>query len=58
MPGLSRFKDLVESDTINGTDRYFTWRKSPTQANTIGVWFDLASSPGNPTPKYWFDAPH
>ena len=54
--GFKRFKEIIDSHTINGAERYSTWRKSPSQVSTTGVWFDLSMSPGNPTPKYWFDA--
>lgn len=47
---------MINSQVSIGSERYFTWRKSPTQVTTQGVWFDLSMSPGNPTPKYWFDA--
>jgi hypothetical protein len=53
MAGFTRFKDIVDSDTAS---RYYTWRKSPTQVTPQGIWFDLTMSPGNPVPKYWFDA--
>lgn len=56
MAGFSRIKDLVTAQDTNGATRYYTWRKSPTQTTTIGTWFDLSMSPGNPQPKYWFDA--
>jgi hypothetical protein len=36
--------------------RNYFFRKTPSQTTTIGIWFDLAMSPGMPTPKYWFDA--
>lgn len=57
MPGYTGIKSFVES--VNGDGEIigpFTWRKAPTQVTTAGVWFDLSMSPGNPTPKYWFDA--
>lgn len=53
MAGFSRFKDIIDATPAT---RYYTWRKSPTQVTTAGVWFDFAMSPGNPSPKYWFDA--
>lgn len=34
-----------------------TWRKSPSQATTIGIWFDLSMSPGQPVPQYYASAP-
>lgn len=40
-----------------GRSRRYTWRKSPSQVTTIGIWFDITSSPGNPVAKFWFDAP-
>lgn len=56
MAGLTKVKDLIDSQTSQGSERTYTWRKSPTQTSTVGIWFDLAMSPGNPIPKYWFDA--
>ena len=56
MAGFGRIKELVEAQDSNGAIRYFTWRKSPSQITTVGAWFDLSMSPGNPQPKYWFDA--
>lgn len=53
---FTKLKDIVTSQVINGSERYYSWRKSPTQATTQGIWFDLSMSPGNPVPKYWFDA--
>jgi len=53
--GFARVKDMVDSQVKNGSERYYTWRKSPTQTTTQGIWFDLSMSPGNPIPKYWFD---
>lgn len=40
-----------------GQRRAYQWRKTPSQATTAGLWFDVSMSPGNPPPKYWFDAP-
>lgn len=47
---------MIDAQTQKGTDRYYTWRKSPNQVTTQGIWFDLSMSTGNPPPKYWFDA--
>lgn len=41
---------------VNGATRKYMWRKVPSQVTTAGYWFDLSLSPGNPVPKYWFDA--
>jgi len=56
MGGFTKIKDLVDSQVQNGSERYFTWRKSPSQITTQGIWFDTSMSAGNPGPKYWFDA--
>jgi hypothetical protein len=53
--GLNSIKQLVNAE-INGQSRLYTWRKLPTQVTAAGYWFDLSLSPGNPVPKYWFDA--
>lgn len=56
MAGFSRTRTLVQAQEDNGCYRYYAWRKVPTVATTVGIWFDLAMSTGNPVPKYWFDA--
>ena len=56
MAALTRVKDLVDAE-LNGQVRYYTWRKSPTQATTARVWFDLSMSPGNPVPQYYAASP-
>lgn len=53
---FSRIKDIVDAE-INGQVRNYGWRKTPSQSAVAGQWFDLSMSPGNPPPKYWFDAP-
>ena len=53
---LTGIKQLVDAE-LEGRVRRYTWRKTPSQATTAKVWFDLSMSPGNPPPKYWFDAP-
>lgn len=55
--GFRSVKNLVESEVDSGKSHYSTWRKSPTQVTTSGVWFDLALSPGNPAPFYYASAP-
>lgn len=55
MAGYRTIGELVDSE-LNGNVRNYIWRKTPSQATTAGIWFDLAMSPGMPTPKYWFDA--
>lgn len=55
MVGFNNLKELVDAE-LEGRTRFYTWRKSPSQVTTAGIWFDLALSPGNPVPKFWFDA--
>jgi hypothetical protein len=52
---ISSVKDVVNAE-LEGRVRQYGWRKTPSQATTAGLWFDLSMSPGNPAPKYWFDA--
>lgn len=49
-------KSVVDAE-LDGKVRQYSWRKTPSQTTTAGLWFDLSMSPGNPPPKYWFDAP-
>lgn len=49
-------KQLIDAE-LEGRVRRYTWRKNPSQVTSAGFWFDLSMSPGNPAPKYWFDAP-
>ena len=53
---LTGIKQLVDAE-LDGKERRYTWRKTPSQVTTAGLWFDLSMSPGRPVPKYWFDAP-
>ena len=56
MAGFSGIKEVVDAE-LDGKVRDYTWRKTPSQTTTARLWFDLALSPGNPAPKYYFDAP-
>ena len=42
---------------IAGQSWYSTWRKSPSQVTTVGIWFDLSMSPGSPVPQYYAASP-
>lgn len=53
---IRNVKQLVDAEE-EGKVRLYTWRKTPSQTTTAGLWFDLSMSPGRPVPKYWFDAP-
>ena len=54
--GFSSVQALVDAE-LAGQTWYSTWRKSPSQVSTIGVWFDLSMSPGNPVPQYYAASP-
>jgi len=56
MSGFVSIGEFIDSE-LKGQTRRYTWRKTPSQVTTAGLWFDTSMSPGNPRPKYWFDAP-
>jgi hypothetical protein len=43
---------------LEGRENKYSFRKNPSQTTTAGLWFDLALSPWNPVPKYWFWTPY
>lgn len=49
-------KQVIDAE-LEGRKRHYMWRKIPSQSTSVGYWFDMSMSPGNPPPKYWFDAP-
>lgn len=53
---IQGINQLVQAE-LDGKERRYTWRKTPSQVTTAKYWFDLSMSPGRPVPKYWFDAP-
>lgn len=53
---ITSIGDVCDAE-LNGRVRRYGWRKTPSQTTSAGFWFDLSMSPGNPPPKYWFDAP-
>lgn len=55
MSGLRSIGEVVDAE-LSGKVRDYIWRKTPSQATTSRIWFDLSMSPGMPVPKYWFDA--
>jgi hypothetical protein len=57
MSGFNSVAELASAEDEFGRFRYATWRKSPTQVTTAGVWFDLSMSPGNPVPQYYAASP-
>lgn len=56
MAGFRNVRAYVEAYDA-GKTKLSTWRKSPSQTTTAGVWFDLSMSPGNPIPNYYASAP-
>lgn len=54
--GFSNLKELVNTE-LEGAERIFSFRKTPSQVSTAGVWFDLSMSPGNPVPNYYAASP-
>lgn len=57
MPGFKNFREIIKSHTELGTEIYSYFRIIPNQATTIGIWFDLSMSPGNPAANYWYSTP-
>lgn len=55
MSGFNRIGEFIDAQ-LEGKVREYIFRKTPSQATTTGIWFDLSMSPGMPVPKYWFDA--
>lgn len=56
MPGFRGLWDYVSS-IESGETHYHSFRKSPSQVTTAGVWFDMSMSPGNPNPQYYAASP-
>lgn len=56
MSQIRGIKNVVDAE-LEGRMNTYNFRKNPSQATTQGLWFDLALSPGNPIPKYWFGTP-
>lgn len=54
--GFASVSELAAAE-LAGRSWYSTWRKSPSQITTIGVWFDLSMSPGSPVPQYYAATP-
>lgn len=56
MSRIQGIKQVVDAE-LEGRVNTYNFRKNPSQVTTQGLWFDLALSPGNPIPKYWFGTP-
>jgi len=56
MVGFQNVREVVNAE-LDGKVRRYGWRKSPSAVTAQRYWFDMSMSPGNPVPKFWFDAP-
>lgn len=56
MAGFGSLRDFILANEA-GRDHYSFWRKTPSQATTSGIWFDMSMSPGNPAPQYYAASP-
>lgn len=52
---INGIKDIITAEE-EGRVRQATWRKVSSQSSVTNIWYDMAVAPGNPAPKYWFDA--
>ena len=55
MAGFKTIGEVVDAE-LSGKVRDYIWRKTPSQATTIGLWFDMSMSPGMPPPQYYIGA--
>ncbi len=56
MAGFNNIKEYVDAE-LDGKSRIYSFRKTPTQVTTAGLWFDMSMSPGNPVPQYYASSP-
>lgn len=49
-------KQFVDAQ-LDGNTNLSSFRKTPTQVTTAGLWFDMSMSPGNPVPQYYAASP-
>ena len=56
MAGFANARRLADAQDA-GQYLYASFRKQPTQSTSVGVWFDLSMSPGNPAPNYYIGSP-
>lgn len=56
---MAGFKALwqINEKMAEGKSYYTAFRKTPIQATSAGVWFDMSMSPGNPGPQYYAATP-
>ena len=56
MSGFYGLKEFVES-VDRGSTHYHSFRKTPAQITTAGIWFDMSMSAGLPLPQYYAASP-
>ena len=56
VPGFSGLWEYNQTMGLR-PPHYSTWRKTPSQVTTSGIWFDVSMSPGNPNPQYYAATP-
>ena len=56
MPGFNNLGEY-DLDVDSGITHYSSYRKTPSQVTTAGIWFDTSLSPGNPNPQYYAASP-
>jgi hypothetical protein len=54
--GFSNVKAVGDAIDL-GQQNTYSWRKSPAQSTTLGIWNDLSMAPGNPIPNYYASSP-
>lgn len=54
--GFDSFKSILAAEN-NEQNTFATFRKTPSQATSANVWFDLSMSPGMPLPNYYASSP-
>lgn len=56
MAGINSLKQYAQCFE-EGREHYHSFRKTPAQVTTAGIWFDMSMSPGNPAPQYYAASP-
>lgn len=56
MAGFKNTRQYVDA-VLDGAFVMSSYRKVPTQANTVGNWMDLSMASGSPVPNYYASAP-
>jgi hypothetical protein len=56
MPGFKSI-DAYADAYLGGAYTISSFRKAPTQANTVGIWMDMSMAGGSPVPNYYAASP-